>query len=262
MSESVRQPDWVSDCGTATLYRGDCLDVMRSLPDGSVDAVVTDPPYSSGGMVRGDRMQSTRDKYQNTDTKCVLPVFTGDNRDQRSFLAWCSMWLSLAKDKSNAGAVVCMFTDWRQLPSMTDAIQCGGWVWRNIATWWKPGIRMQRGRFSSSAEYVVYGTNGPHDGDGEKSQQNVTRCPSLPTADRDHQSEKPVEVVEWCLGVTRPSATVLDPFMGSGTTGVACVRTGRRFIGIEIDPGYFETAKRRIQHALAERGVFAQQGAH
>lgn len=247
--ETVK-PYYQSD--RVTLYHGDCLAILPTLEAGSVDAVITDPPYSSGGMVRGDRMATTRSKYQNTDTQNVLPSFTGDNRDQRSFLSWCSLWLASSKAASETGAVVCVFTDWRQLPVMTDAIQCGGWVWRNLATWWKPGMRMQKGRFSSSAEYVVYGSNGPHDSDGETSQQNVFRCATLPTADRDHQSEKPVEVLAWVLGVSRPHSLVLDPFMGSGTTGVACVKTGRRFIGIEIDEKYCEIAAKRIRKAEQE----------
>ncbi len=250
---TLRAPDWQSADGSVRLYRADCLEVLPLLEAGSVDAVVTDPPYSSGGMVRGDRMQATRDKYQNTDTQHALQSFTGDNRDQRSFLSWCSLWLIMARASSKPGAVICMFTDWRQLPTMTDAIQCGGWIWRNIATWWKPGMRMQRGRFSSSAEYVVYGTNGPHESDGECSQQNVIKCATMPTAKRDHQSEKPIEVMEWVVGVSRPASTVLDPFMGSGTTGVACVKTGRKFIGIELDQGYFDIAVKRIKKAIAEQ---------
>ena len=246
------KPDWQSACGNYVLFCGDCLEILPKLPDGCVDAVVTDPPYSSGGMVRGDRMASTRDKYQNSDVIKVLPSFTGDNRDQRSFLCWCSMWLMHARSACVNGAVVCVFCDWRQLPTMTDAVQCAGWIWRNLATWWKPGMRMQRGRFSSSAEYVVYGTNGPHNATTESSPQNVIRCETIPTVDRDHQSEKPLTVVEWAMSVSRAQSTILDPFMGSGTTGVACVKLGRKFIGIELDRAYFEIARKRIEQAILD----------
>ena len=233
-----------------TLHHGDCLEILRTLPSGSVDAVVTDMPYSSGGQFRGDRSQSTVTKYVNSDSldTCRNP-FSGDNRDQRSFLLWCSLWMGEARRVTKPGGIIACFTDWRQLPTTTDAIQCGGWVWRNIATWWKPGVRMQRGRFSSSAEYVVYGSIGvPLD--GESSPQNVMSCAPISGADKEHIAEKPASVMRWVLGVTPTDATILDPFMGSGTTGVACMQTGRKFIGIEIDPGYFEIARKRIEAAV------------
>lgn len=231
------------------VIHGDCLEVLRTLPAGSVDAVVTDPPYSSGGAFRGDRNQSTATKYVQTDSvdTCRIP-FSGDNRDQRSFLLWCSLWMSECLRVTKPGGVIACFTDWRQLPTITDAIQCGGWVWRNLATWWKPGIRMQRGRFSSSAEYVVYGSNGiPVE--GEASPQNVYSFAPVAGEDKQHIAEKPAEVMRWVLGITPKNAVILDPFAGSGTTGAASVATGRNFIGIEIDQRYCEIARRRISDA-------------
>ena len=68
--------------------------------------------------------------------------------------------------------------------------------------------------------------------------------------DREHPTQKPLSLMTWCvLNNTKPGDTILDPFMGSGTTGVACVQTGRNFIGIEIDPGYFKIAEKRIHDA-------------
>ena len=238
--------------GTARwcVITGDCLDVLRTIPAGSVDAVVTDPPYSSGGQFRGDRNSSTVKKYVQTNSFVgqSRSDFTGDNRDQRAFLTWAALWLGAAHSATREGGVVCCFTDWRQLPTVSDAIQCGGWVWRNLATWWKPGVRMQRGRFSASAEYVVYGSSGvPSDGDA--SPQNVFQCAPVGGDDKVHLAEKPDDVMRWVLGVVPEHAIVLDPFAGSGTTGVSAVATGRRFIGIEIDPGYAAIARRRIAEA-------------
>ena len=230
---------------------GDALDIIPSLPAGCVGAVITDPPYSSGGQFRGDRTRKTLEKYVQSDSsqQYTGSDFSGDNRDQRSFLAWCALWLSACHSAAMPGAVLSCFIDWRQLPVMTDAIQCGGWVWRNLATWWKPGVRMQRGRFSGSAEYVVYGSRGvPMD--GLSSPQNVLSCPTMASDDREHIAEKPIEVVKWAMSVAVADALILDPFCGSGTTGVAAIKTGRRFIGIEIDPGYADIARRRIAEAV------------
>lgn len=252
MSSTRDYPDVYRPSPEVTLYRGDCLDILPTLGAGAIDGLVTDPPYSSGGTFRGDRMLAPSTKYIQTESVGTFRgEFAGDNRDQRSFLAWATMWMASALKVSKVGAVVLCFTDWRQLPTVTDAIQCAGWVWRNIVTWWKPGVRMQRGRFSSSAEYVVYGSHG-QPSEGEASPQNVLTFQPVGGEDKEHIAEKPADLVRALLGVLPAGATVLDPFMGSGTTGIACIRTGRRFIGIEIDPTHYATACRRIDNELQQ----------
>lgn len=244
----------VERIGDAVLILGDCIECLPHL--GQVDAIITDPPYSSGGQFRGDRTAKPSTKYVNTDAERTNRVeFSGDNRDQRSFLAWSTIWLGRLHHIAAPGAVACIFTDWRQLPTVTDAVQCGGWVWRNLVTWWKPGIRMQRGRFSSSAEYVVYASKGiPNE--GENSPQNVLSVAPVGGEEKHHIAEKPVDLLEAIIGVTPPGATVLDCFMGAGTTGVAAFRMGRKFIGIEIDEVHFETACERIREAQRQSDLF------
>lgn len=239
--------------GPCRLIQGDCLEVLARLEPESVDAVITDPPYSSGGAFRSDRTQKTVAKYVHTGTICHRNEFSGDSRDQRSFLAWCSLWLNASRYATKSGGVLCCFTDWRQLPVMADAIQSGGWVWRNIATWWKPGCRMQKGRFSTSAEYVVYGTNGPHDSDGAESPQNVFSCATLSGEEKEHIAEKPLEVSRWVAGVARRGGVVLDPFMGSGSFGEAAMLSGRPFIGIDCDAISFDIAVSRIRRAWQDK---------
>lgn len=77
--------------------------------------------------------------------------------------------------------------------------------------------------------------------------------------DKQHPTQKPVELMQWCLGFVPDALIILDPFMGSGTTGVACVRLGRAFVGIEIDEGYFEIACERIRKALAQPDMFIEE---
>lgn len=238
------------DDGQVAIYHGDSFDILHDLE--GVDAVVTDPPYSSGGAFRGDRAQQTSVKYVNSDTQKYMPEFAGDNRDQHAFLAWCSLWLNAARHASRPGAVLCSFIDWRQIPVLTDAVQCGGWTWRNLATWWKPGIRMQRSQFSSSAEYVVYATNGPTTDDFDGAPQNVFRCPVV--SDKQHIAEKPVDVLHWVLQVVPPSSLVLDPFMGSGTTLQAARDLGHKAIGVEVDERYCEIAAKRLDQGVLDLG--------
>ncbi len=235
---------------------GDCLDVMRELPDNSIDAIITDPPYSSGGQFKGDRSQTTSTKYVNSDSSKTCRVeFEGDNRDQRSFLLWCSLWMSEARRLTRPGGIIVCFTDWRQLPTITDAIQCGGWVWRGIGTWWKPGIRMQHGRLSSSAEYIVYGSNGPVT-PGKASPQNVFSCKPVGGVEKEHIAEKPIEVLKWVLNLVPDRGLILDPFMGSGTTGCACVQSKHSYIGIELNPEYVHIANERIKQATRQERLF------
>jgi site-specific DNA-methyltransferase (adenine-specific) len=228
-----------------TIYHGDCFDLLHDL--GGIGAVVTDPPYSSGGAFRGDRAMQTTTKYVNSDTVAYRPEFAGDNRDQRAFLAWATMWLNAARQASVQGAVLASFIDWRQLPILSDAVQAGGWTWRGLGTWWKPGCRMQKGRFSASAEYVLYGTNGPAT-DGAGSPQNVFSCKI--DSERDHIAQKPQPVMQWVLQLVPANSLVLDPFMGSGTTLRAAKDAGLRAVGIEVDERYCEIAAKRLSQGV------------
>ncbi|MCR9201467.1 MAG: DNA methyltransferase [Planctomycetaceae bacterium] len=227
-----------------TIYHGDCFTILHELE--GIDAFVTDPPYSSGGAFRSDRTVSTVSKYVQTQTQAYRPEFGGDNRDQRSFMTWCGMWLSAAYNASNANAIVCSFIDWRQLPTLSDAIQAGGWTWRGVAVWSKKFGRPTPGRFSNACEYVVWGSKGPML-QREVYPPGVFEC-SPPSGDaKQHIAQKPEAVMEWVLSVVPDGATVCDPFMGSGTTLRAAKNAGCKCIGIEADEQYCEMAAKRLQ---------------
>lgn len=227
------------------LFEGDCLEVMRTLPAGSVDAVIADPPYSSGGFVRGDRMDSSRSKYCQTPAKNTLPSFSGDNRDQRGYLAWSTQWMSEARRLTKPGGMLCCFTDWRQLPITTDAIQCAGWVWRGIGVWAKANARPCKGRYSAMAEYVVWGTNGPRPMEG-RTAPGVWVGDTPRGGARRHITQKPVGVMRGILRPFAAPAVILDPFAGSGSTAVACQIEGLDFIGIELDADNLAIIRERI----------------
>ena len=150
-----------------------------------------------------------------------------------------------------------MFVDWRNLPAMTDAVQMAGWVWRGVVVWDKGISRNQPGRFRNDCESVVWCSNGdlPIDwkaAKGTKAMPGVYHVPIVAPKQRFHQTEKPVELLESLLAICTPGGTVLDAFMGSGSTGVAAVKTGRSFIGMELSDQYFDTATKRIQEAEDE----------
>jgi site-specific DNA-methyltransferase (adenine-specific) len=251
-------PYWSSPDGRIALYRGDCLDVLRTLPDDSVDAVITDPPYSSGGAFRGDRTGKTTDKYVSSDSeRKTLPNFTGDNRDQRAFAYWCALWLSEARRIAVDGAPIVQFTDWRQLPVTTDAVQSGGWIWRGIGVWAKPTSRPQMGRFAASSEYFVWGSNGPM-----PEREDVGCLPGfilagLPRYERDsHVTPKPIELMSKVIGICPPGGTVLDPFAGGGSTLVAAYQQGRKAIGVEMMTEYLDRTAARLEAIFAQGSLF------
>jgi site-specific DNA-methyltransferase (adenine-specific) len=234
-----------------SLHRGDALQVLRGLPDASVDAVITDPPYCSGSQTMAGRARPTGDKYVNGGTKKVLPDFEGDFRDQRGFLAWASLWLSECHRVTRPGGHLLAFIDWRMLPTMTDAVQVAGWVWQGIVVWDKTnGCRPQRGRFRSQSEYVVWASRGAID----TASHPVVLPGVIPVhpnrGGKLHQVGKPEPLMDQLVGIVPRGGTVLDPFMGSATTGVAALRAGLRFIGSELSPGYFRTAEQRLATTL------------
>ena len=232
------------------LFQGDALALLRLLPDACVDALITDGPYSSGGMVRGDRMSKTTDKYTSSDSSNrALHDFTGDNRDQRGFAYWTALWLSECLRVTKPGAPALLFSDWRQVPITTDALQAGGFVWRGIAPWHKPSSRPQRGRFTAACEYVVWGSNGPMPVEGD-CLPGFYEC--SPPRDREHTTQKPLELMLELVKICPLGGVVLDPFAGSGTTGVAAALSGRRFIGFELSPKIAASARARIIEAAGQ----------
>jgi site-specific DNA-methyltransferase (adenine-specific) len=234
------------------LWQGDALAVLAGLPDGSVDALITDPPYSSGGMTRGDRVgPDPNAKYVQSGTARELATFAGDNRDQRGYGYWCALWLGEALRVVRPGGGVALFADWRQLPTTTDILQAAGFVWRGVVPWVKPNARPQVGRFAAACEYVVWGSAGPMPADySEPCLPGFLHC--LSPRDREHITQKPVDVMRHLVRIAPPGGVVLDPFMGAGTTGVAAVIESRRFWGVEITDHFAAVARRRILHAAGQ----------
>lgn len=237
------------EMGNATLYLGDCFSVMEQLPE--VDAVITDPPYSSGGLHRSERMGSTTQKYVHNGTKVYRDDFDHDNKDQRSWTKWCAIWMQLAPLRQ--GGYFMSFTDWRQLPALTDAMQWSGLIWRGVASWDKGlGSRApHKGYFRHQCEYVAWGTRGrcevaTHGGPFP----GAYRYPVL-QSDKFHITGKPTPLMRDLCRIPEPGSLILDPFMGSGTTGVGALLEGRRFVGIETNPQIFEVACQRIEAAAS-----------
>lgn len=237
-------PDW-------TLTTADALTALTQLAPGSVDATITDPPYNSGGLTAAARTgHSAREKYVSGDAKHDLPDFAGESRDQRGYLAWMTLILTECLRATSTGGPLLLFTDWRQLPINSDALQAAGWTWRGIVPWNKPIARPVIGGFRRSCEYVLWATNGPVD-----AARNPIYLPGLYTGsqprgrNRHHITQKPDELMAELVQVCAPGGVVLDPFAGSGSTGVAALRSGRGFVGYELTDRYSQVARKRLAAA-------------
>ena len=198
--------------------------------------------------MRSDRIMGTISKYVQSNSLRQSVEFHGDNRDQKSFAVWCTLWLTACYNISTDNAILATFIDWRQLPTMSDALQCGGWVWRGIAVWDKGFGRPTPGRFSSSSEFLLSGSKGPM---LQTDEYPPGIFHSTSPKVREHITQKPEAVMDWALRVTARDALVLDPFMGSGTTLKAAKETGRRAIGIEMNESFCEIAAKRCAKTFA-----------
>lgn len=236
---------------TSTIHHGDALAILPTLPAASIDCVITDPPYNSGGRTPNERRsQSTRGKYVSSDAKHDLADFAGDNRDQRSYTFWLTLVLAECLRVATPGASVLVFSDWAQLPATSDALQAAGWVWRGVIPWRKPIARPQRNGFKRECEYVLWGSNGPLLRHAEPIYLRGWVEGSQPLGrKRHHITQKPVEVLRHLVQVCPPGGTVLDPCAGAGSTGVAALAEGRRFVGIEITEHYARVAEERLDQA-------------
>jgi site-specific DNA-methyltransferase (adenine-specific) len=249
-----------------TLHQGDSLAYLPTLPSASVDLLLADPPYSSGGAFRDDRAKGTSEKYQNTETEKEYPEFLGDNRDQMAYYYWSALWMGQASRILKPGRVACIFTDWRQLATTVNAFQVGGFVWRGVIPWNKTeAARPTKGRFRAQCEYIVWGTAGPMEQlteaclPGFYSILETTGGYTYPVNAREkkHVTSKPLPLIRNLLDVLGDTrGVVLDPFMGGGTTGEAAVERGHAFIGCEMSEHYFEIASKAIHEAARSPMMF------
>lgn len=213
--------------GSATLYLGDCRDILPAL--GRPDAIITDPPYGmrwnpdatrfSGGHNPSVRGGSNRRPIEGDDQP-FDPRWLIDGADE------VTLW-----GFNHFGAL---------LPVGTTLV----WIKRNDAAY---------GSFLSDAELAW--EKGGH---GVYCRRDLSM--NAVAGDRAHPSQKPTGIMEWCItrAKLQPGGIVADPYMGSGSTGIAALSAGMSFIGIEIDPQYFDIACKRIEDAQRQGSLFGE----
>lgn len=218
--------------GGATLYLGDCMDILPTLP--KVDAVITDPPYDN---ITHDKHLSNAAQRQELGFDSVSEEKIQKIVDGLVHLA--ERWVVMTCATSHALAI----------QNRKDFVRLGIWVKPNSApqfTGDRPGTgweavailhRKGRKRWNGGGHHAVW---------------------TVPIEQGQHPTQKPIRLIsDWVSAFTDGGEIILDPFMGSGTTGVACAQMGRNFIGIEREPKYFDIACKRIEQAYAQGQMFA-----
>jgi DNA modification methylase len=238
------------------VIHGDCLDVMRQLPDGCVDAVVTDPPYCSGSVGESQRVAAKGQGLRSENVR-RMGWFTGDNMGTAGLMFLLRFVAFEATRVAKPSGSFLAFCDWRMAPNIIPAIESAGLRYQNLIVWDKGHFGLGRG-FRAQHELVAqfsFGSPEYHDA----SCGNVIRAGRVTADEREHQTEKPTELMARLLKVVAPSdGIVLDPFCGSGSTGVAAIQNGYRFIGIEREASYVDIARRRIADAAAQGNLFQE----
>jgi len=208
------------------IYHGDCIEVMRGL--GGISSIITDPPY-------GIDYQSAR----RTDRSQWLPKIAND---KEPFLSWLPLAYHITDD---GGSLLC-FCRWDVQEVFKQAIEDAGYIVRSQVIWDRVvhGMGDLEASFAPQHDIIWFATKGRFTFPGKRP-KSVIRVQRVSPQDLVHPNEKPIALmVSLVSSVAR--GVVLDPMMGSGTTGIACARLGVEFIGIEIDSGLFEIARKRI----------------
>ena len=228
------------EIGNATLYLGDCMDILPTLD--KVNAVITDPPYSEKTHSNAKSNANGKDGGKSIDFKSIDYSLIELLLDNCSKL--CDGWIV-----SNM--------DWRHITTLEfkkhfyyELIRFGVWVKTNPM----PQISSDRPANGWDGIAYIYPKNKKKIWNGGSMHGNWI---GSVVTNGDHPTGKPIDMVlSWVQRFTNKSEIILDPFMGSGTTGVAAIQMGRKFIGIEREPKYFDIACKRIEQAVAQPQLF------
>lgn len=217
--------------GNSRLICGDCMDVLKTIDEESIDFIITDPPY-------GIDFQSRRA----IDPNDYKPKIKNDKRPFIWFLH------DAARVLKNGGGILC-FSKWSVQQTFMNAMELAGLKVKNVLVWDKQTHTSGdlKGNFGTRYETIIFATKGRFLLPGKRP-ENLLACPAVPSYYIVHPNQKPVPLIKQLIEqVTKPDELVLDPFMGIGTTCKAAAETGRRSIGIELEERYFDIAVERCK---------------
>ena len=228
------------------LIKGDCLYVMKDIPSESIDLVVTDPPYRT---ISGGNKSKWASGYPNS----VLSKNDGKIFDCNDInhLTWIKECYRVLKNNSH----IYIMTNLLNLFPLQKLTEQVGFKLHNLLVWEKNNANANRW-YMKNCEYILFLRKGEAKTINNPSSKTVHKFNNI-IGNKKHPTEKPVSLIE--LYVTNSSNEgnlVLDPFMGSGSTGIACLNTNRKFIGIEIDETYFNVTLNRFKEKDNQLTIF------
>ena len=227
------------------LYNGDCLELMKLIPDKSIDLILTAPPYKITARGNGGNSGGMFQKKEVNNGK-VFKVNDLEIED------WLPEFYRVLKD----GTHCYIMTNNKNITHYLSVIDSSLFHFIKNLIWVKDNKIMGQ-TYMSQFEYVIMLRKGKHKRINDCGQSDVLQIPNKKMKNLEgktiHDTEKPVKLNEILIAnSSNEGETVLDPFMGVGSCGVACVNTNRNFIGIELDEGYYNIAKERIESAQSE----------
>lgn len=227
--------------GNATLIHGDALEEMQRFQRDPVDLILSDPPYrlTSGGP--SGMMRGVFDPENYSNDGGIVPC-------DIDFADWMPLCFAALRDPGHAYFMV----NNRNVQDLLNTADYFGFHFHNLLVWDKVSCTANRW-YMKNLEFIGFFSKGNAFMINDCSQKQLIRCPQVDESRGDeegkpHPTEKPVALMTTYIeNSTQPGALVLDPFMGSGTTGVAALQSGRKFIGIEKEKKFFDMAVRRIE---------------
>lgn len=230
------------------LLVGDCVDLLPTLQDASFDAVVTDPPYASGGRnqaaARGVEFKSPE------DVRCRDEWFAGDCMGTDSYTRWMRVIARECCRLVVPGGHGYVFTDWRQYTNLVTAWESVGWTLRSVIVWDKDRGGAMGSFWRSNHEWACVFTKGKPNPPAHRSCFNTWR--GAKTKGGLHPTEKPAELMRYIVSaVPKSTGWILDPFVGTGATALGARAAGFECTGIEINATYAAEARRRMEEPQA-----------
>jgi len=217
------------------IIQGDCLEVIKGIPDKSVDLVITDPPYKLENHGGGDNKNWWRNLNKSNHIDFMSDGFNDEVLNE--FVRICKV------------VNILIFCSNKQVSKLMNIFEVKGYSTTLLAWHKKNAIPFGNGKYISDIEFIVFirGKNATFNKSTNKENSKLFQY-NYPTGKRFHPAEKPAELIKRLLKIhSNKNDIILDPFLGSGTTVVACKELGRRYIGIEISPEYCEIARNRIR---------------
>ena len=223
------------------LWNGNCLELMKDSPDESIDLVVTDPPYKlvSGGCTGKGSKATTGCLNRNRNSVKQGKLF---EHNDITFAEWIPEVFRVLKANTHCYIMV----NGRNLSELQNECQKAGFVYQNLLVWNKGNVTPNKW-YMNQCEFILMLRKGKAKNIKNMGASTLLNIPNI-IGKKVHPTEKPVELIKLLIeNSTDENDVVFDPFMGSGSTGVACLNTNRKFIGIELDSEYFAIAKDRIE---------------